>query len=88
MFCYAACSTIYLALPSDLYPNRLVASVSGLSGTGAGIGTILSTYVIGRVTDVTHSFTLVFLGASVAPVLSVILLLWLIRRPASLEDNA
>ena len=88
MFCYAACSTIYLALPSDLYPNRSVASVSGLSGTGAGIGTILSTYVIGRVTDLTHSFTLVFLGASVAPVLSVILLLWLIRRPASLNSDA
>jgi len=81
MFCYAACSTIYLALPSDLYPNKSVASVSGLSGTGAGIGTILSTYVIGRVTDVTQSFTPIFLGASVAPVLSVLLLLWLIRRP-------
>ena len=28
-----------LALPADLYPSGSVASVSGLSGTGAGIGT-------------------------------------------------
>ncbi len=80
MFTYAACSTIYLALPSDLYPNRAVASVSGFSGTGAGIGTIVSTYTIGRVTDLTHSFTPVFLVASAAPLLSMILLVSLIRR--------
>ncbi len=81
MFAYAACATIYLTLPSDLYPNHSVASVSGLSGTGAGIGTILSTYTIGAVTDATRSFTPIFLGASAAPVLSVVLLLWLVRRP-------
>ncbi|HYM12595.1 MAG TPA: MFS transporter, partial [Bryobacterales bacterium] len=61
-FFYAACATIYLALPSDLYSNRGVASVSGLSGTGAGLATIVSTYVIGRVTDATHSFTPIFVG--------------------------
>ncbi|MBI3695314.1 MAG: MFS transporter [Acidobacteria bacterium] len=86
MFCYAACATIYLVLPSDLFPNRAVASVSGLSGTGAGIGTIVSTYTIGRVTDLTNSFTLVFLGASLAPVLSVILLLALVRRPVAVRE--
>ena len=80
MFSYAACATIYLALPSDLYTNRGVASVSGLSGTGAGIGTIISTFTIGRVADATHSFTLIFLGASAAPVLAVALLFWLVRR--------
>ena len=89
MFAYAACATIYLVLPSDLYPGRAVASVSGLSGTGAGIGTMLSNFAIGRVTDATHSFTLVFVGASVAPVLSVLFLLFLVRRQVKLaEDNA
>ncbi len=80
MFCYAACATIYLALPSDLYPSHGVASVSGLSGTGAGIGTILSTYTIGRVTDATHSFTPIFLGASAAPIFAFLMLLLLVRR--------
>jgi ACS family hexuronate transporter-like MFS transporter len=80
MFCYAACATIYLALPSDLYPSHAVASVSGLSGTGAGIGTIVSTFVIGRVTDATRSFTPIFLGASFAPIFAVLMLLLLVRR--------
>lgn len=81
MFGYAACATIYLALPSDLYPGRAVASVSGLSGTGAGIGTMLSNFAIGRITDRTHSFTIVFLAASAAPVLAVLFLALLVRRP-------
>jgi len=59
-----------------------VASVSGLSGTGAGIGTILSTFAIGRVTDATRSFGAVFVGASAAPVVAVVLLVWLVRRRA------
>jgi ACS family hexuronate transporter-like MFS transporter len=80
-FFYAACSTIYLALPSDLYPNRAVASVSGLSGTGAGVATVVSSYVIGRVTDATHSFNAIFIGASACPVLAMILMVWLVRRP-------
>jgi ACS family hexuronate transporter-like MFS transporter len=80
MFCYAACATIYLALPSDLYPSHAVASVSGLSGTGAGIGTIVSTFTIGKVTDATQSFTPIFLGASGAPVFAVLMLVWLVRR--------
>ncbi len=85
MFCYAACATIYLALPSDLYPSHAVASVSGLSGTGAGIGTIVSTYTIGRVTDATQSFTPIFLGASLAPIFAVVMLSWLVRRNAQLK---
>ena len=33
-------STMALSLPADLYQSRAVASVSGMSGTAAGIGTI------------------------------------------------
>ena len=39
-FAYAAFSTIMLNLPADLFPSGSVAIVSGLGGTGAGIGTI------------------------------------------------
>src|SRR5207302_7001520 len=41
-FCYASFSTIANVLPSDLYPSQSVATVSGFSGTGAGLGTILA----------------------------------------------
>jgi ACS family hexuronate transporter-like MFS transporter len=48
-------------LPSDLYHSESVASVSGLSGTGAGIGTIVAFKLIGYLSDArqatgTHSF--------------------------------
>ena len=38
---YATFSTMMLTLPADLYPAGSVASVSGMGGTGAGIGTII-----------------------------------------------
>jgi ACS family hexuronate transporter-like MFS transporter len=42
-FAYASFSTMALVLPSDLYRSESVATVRGMSGTGAGIGTIIST---------------------------------------------
>ena len=40
-----------LNLPADIYPTGSVASVSGLSGAGAGLGTIAATYLTGVVAD-------------------------------------
>lgn len=50
-FSYAALSTMLLNLPADVYPTGSVASVSGLSGTGAGIGTIAAALGTGIVAD-------------------------------------
>ena len=71
-FAYAAWSTMALALPSDLFPSRVVASVSGMSGTGAGIGTIISTYLIGWAAD-QYSFEPVLVAASLVPLLATVL---------------
>ena len=78
-FCYAAFSTIVLALPADLYPTRSVASVSGMSGTGAGIGTIIATYLTGFAAD-HYSFKPVLIAASLMPVAAGILLMLLVRE--------
>ena len=78
-FCYAAWSTMALSLPADLYPANAVATVSGLSGTGAGLGTILSTFLIGWSAD-KYSFEPVLVGASVIPLLATVLVLVLVRR--------
>ena len=56
-FSYAAWSTMALTLPSDLYPSSQVATVSGMSGTGSGLGTILSTFLIGWSPTVTLFFS-------------------------------
>ncbi len=79
-FCYAVASTMALALPADLYRPRDVASVSGLSGTGAGVGTVLSTFVIGVVAD-RFSFGPILVVASAVPLLAAALVLLLVRQP-------
>ena len=76
-FSYAAWSTMALTLPSDLYPSRQVATVSGMSATGAGLGTILSTYLIGWAAD-HYSFQPVLLAASTVPLAATLLVCLLI----------
>jgi ACS family hexuronate transporter-like MFS transporter len=78
-FSYAALSTMILNLPADIYPTRSVASVSGLSGTAAGIGTIAATYVTGVVAD-RYSFEPILIGASVIPLMAMLALLLLVRN--------
>jgi ACS family hexuronate transporter-like MFS transporter len=78
-FAYAALSTMILNLPADLYPTRSVASVSGLSGTAAGIGTIIATYVTGFVAD-RYSFEPLLVGGSVIPLVAMVALLFLVRN--------
>jgi len=77
-FAYAACATMFLSLPADVFHTRAVASVSGLSGTAAGVGTLISTYLIGRITD-RFSFEPVIMAASVVPCLATLLLVTLVR---------
>lgn len=78
-FAYAAFSTMVLNLPADLYPTRSVATVSGMSGTGAGIGTILATYLTGVVAD-HYSFEPVLVVASLVPLLATVAVLALVRN--------
>jgi ACS family hexuronate transporter-like MFS transporter len=81
-FCYAAVSTMILNLPADVYPTASVASVSGLSGTGAGIGTIIATLLIGTISD-RMSFAPIMIGASIVPLFAVVAVLALVRNNAA-----
>ena len=51
-------------LSGDYFPPHAVASVYGIAGTGSTIGSVLSTWAVGRVLDTTHSYKLVFIGLS------------------------
>jgi ACS family hexuronate transporter-like MFS transporter len=86
-FAYASFSTMALVLPSDLYRSDSVATVSGMSGTGAGLGTIVSTFLIGYVSDV-YSFKPILITASFIPFLGMILVLILIRQRDSKHAQA
>jgi len=77
-FAYAACSTMFLSLPTDAFHPRAVGTVAGLAGTGAGIGTMISTYWIGRVTDQT-SFAPVVAVAAIIPCAATAVFLTMVR---------
>jgi len=78
-FSYAAMSTMALSFPADLFHSRAVATVSGLSGTAAGLGTIGSTFLIGIMAD-RFSFTPILVAASLVPLAAAALVLLLVRN--------
>jgi ACS family hexuronate transporter-like MFS transporter len=91
-FCYASFTTMANVLPSDLYNSESVASVSGLSGTGAGIGTIIAFKLIGYFSDVrqasgTHSFDPIVILAGLVPFVGMILVLLLVRNTAATDQG-
>lgn len=91
-FSYAAFSTIANVLPSDLYTSESVASVSGMSGTGAGIGTIIAFKLIGYFSDArqaaaVHSFDPIVIAAGLVPFLAMILVLVLVRNTRATDEG-
>jgi ACS family hexuronate transporter-like MFS transporter len=89
-FSYAAFSTIANVLPSDLYESGSVATVSGLGGTGSGIGTIIAFELIGRYSDLrtgmaTHVFDPIVIVAGLIPFVGMILVLLLVRNTKATE---
>jgi MFS transporter, ACS family, hexuronate transporter len=78
-FAYATFCTMVLVFPSDLYETHSVATVSGLSGTAAGILTVLSTFVVGWVSD-HYTFTPILIAASAIPLVGAFLVFLLIRN--------
>jgi ACS family hexuronate transporter-like MFS transporter len=72
---YSSWATNILTLPADLFPNEVVASVSGLSGTGAGIGGMIFTLMTGLVVD-RFSYVPVFTAAAVLPLMAASIVLW------------
>ncbi len=84
-FSYAAFSTMANVFPSDLFYTESVGTVSGLSGTGAGLGTIVAFKLIGHFSDARqamagHSFDPIVIVAGLVPLVAMILVLLLVRN--------
>lgn len=91
-FSYASFTTIANVLPSDLFPSNAVATVSGLSGTGAGIGTIIAFKLVGHFSDArqataTHAFDPIIVVAGLVPFVGMILVLLLVRNNRATEEG-
>ena len=91
-FTYAGFTTMANVLPSDLFASESVASVAGLSGTGAGIGAIVAFKLIGYVSDArqatgTHSFDPIVIVAGLVPLVGMILVLLLVRNTEATDQG-
>ncbi|HXX14193.1 MAG TPA: MFS transporter [Candidatus Eremiobacteraceae bacterium] len=91
-FCYGAYTTIANVLPSDLFYSESVASVSGLSGTGAALGTIAVFELAGHISDArlatgTHLFDPLMIVAGLIPFVGMILVLLLVRNTRATQQG-
>ena len=77
---YASWSTMGLTLPSDLLPQDVVATVTGLSGFAAGITGVAFTFLVGITID-KFSYGPAFWIAGLLPLLATACLVSLIRPP-------
>jgi MFS transporter, ACS family, hexuronate transporter len=91
-FSYACFSTIANVLPSDVYNRNAVATVSGLSGTGSGIGTIIAMKAVGylsdaRISDKGHVFDPIVIASGIIPVIGMVLVLLLVRNTRATREG-
>jgi ACS family hexuronate transporter-like MFS transporter len=91
-FAYASFTTIANVLPSDLYKNESVATVSGMSGTGAALVTIVVFELAGHLSDAriaagTHLFDPLMVIAGLIPFVGMILVLLLVRNTKATDEG-
>jgi MFS transporter, ACS family, hexuronate transporter len=83
LFAFQAWINNVQTMPSDLFPARLVASVAGLGGCGAGIGSMIFTLATGWIVD-RFSYTAVFtIAALLGPAATMLLFALMGSRTAA-----
>ena len=80
-FAFSTWASNILTLPADLFPNHVVASVSGISGTGAALGGMVFTLIAGAVVD-RFSYVPVFVAAGLLPLVAATVVFRSIRPAA------
>jgi ACS family hexuronate transporter-like MFS transporter len=69
------------SLPGDYFPPRAVGSVYGIAGTGSTVGSVISTWGVGRILDATHNnYAPVFVGLGVLMPVAMLIGFYLMRR--------
>ena len=62
VFFWMCWSVTVHTLPGEFFPPHVVASVYGFGGTGSTLGSVISTWAVGRTLDLTGSYAPVFIG--------------------------
>jgi ACS family hexuronate transporter-like MFS transporter len=78
---FASWSTMGLTLPSDLFPQDIVATVTGLSGLAAGMVGAVFTMAVGMLVD-RYSYGPAFVVAGLMPLFATASLVLLVRMPS------
>jgi ACS family hexuronate transporter-like MFS transporter len=91
-FSYASFSTIANVLPSDLYQQDAVATVSGLSGAASALITVVAMKAVGYLADMrqgsgTHAFDPVLIASGCIPCIGMVLVLLLVRNTRATEER-
>lgn len=84
---FSSWSTMGLTLPSDLFPQEVVGTVTGFSGFAAGLASVFFTFMIGVTVD-RFSYRPAFLVAGLLPLLATVCVKFLIQPGAATEPDA
>jgi ACS family hexuronate transporter-like MFS transporter len=89
VFFFVFWSVSVQTLPSDYFPAHAVASAYGIGGTGSTMGSVISTWTVGHVLDLTHSYVPVFVGIGLLMPLAFLTGLALMGRvePVSMPEG-
>jgi ACS family hexuronate transporter-like MFS transporter len=66
-----------LTTPSDMFPRKMVGSVTGIGGMAGSVGAILLATFAGYILQMTHSYTTLFTIASTAYLVALVLIILL-----------
>jgi ACS family hexuronate transporter-like MFS transporter len=85
-FAHQSWASSMLTLPADLFSGKTVASVTGITGSGAGVGGILATFAIGLI--VQHvGYAPIFTWAGLMHPISAIVVLATVRQSRSSAER-
>jgi MFS transporter, ACS family, hexuronate transporter len=82
-FAYAGWAAVLIAIPTDVFPKEVVASVYGITGTAAGFSGMIFTMITGKVVD-HFSYVPVFVAAGILPLIAAVSMVTLIGEIAPL----
>jgi MFS transporter, ACS family, hexuronate transporter len=79
MMGYTGVTANMLAMPADVFPSKVLASIWGFSGLGSGFGGMLFALLTGWLVD-HYSYVPVFVGFGVIPFVAL-LIIWILLGP-------
>lgn len=84
-FLHMAWKTNLMTMTNDVFPSKIVGSIAGIVGLGAGLGGSLFTPLVGRIVDA-FSYGPVFILMGFLHPIAMLLVYWLVREPADFQS--